>query len=92
MSEVVLTTEVQESLRHIPVRIVARVQAIFDRLRRWPSVSGAKPLRDNLKGNYRIRTGDWRVLFRVFELSKTAEPRWRVTVWRIDNRRDVYED
>jgi mRNA-degrading endonuclease RelE of RelBE toxin-antitoxin system len=38
-----------------------------------------------LKGAYRIRTGDWRVLFTVDRRSK------QITVFRIDNRRGVYE-
>ena len=35
------------------------------RLQRWPEVSGAKPLRGELSGYYRMRTGDYRILFRV---------------------------
>jgi hypothetical protein len=34
------------------------IVAIVDRLQRWPEVSGAKPLRKELVGHYRIRTGD----------------------------------
>jgi mRNA-degrading endonuclease RelE of RelBE toxin-antitoxin system len=59
---------------------------VFERLVRWPNVSGAKPLRGSLKGAYRVRTGDWRVLFTVDEAAK------RITVFRIANRRDVYDD
>jgi mRNA interferase RelE/StbE len=70
----------------LPLRIQARVQEVFIRLIRWPDVSGVKPLRGSLKGAYRIPTGDWRVLFTVDERAM------RVTVFRIANRRDVYED
>jgi mRNA-degrading endonuclease RelE of RelBE toxin-antitoxin system len=49
-------------------------------------VSGIKPLKGSLKGAYRVRTGDWRVLFTV------DEQVGRVTVFRIANRRDVYND
>jgi mRNA-degrading endonuclease RelE of RelBE toxin-antitoxin system len=41
------------------------VTAIIERLGRWPEVSGAKPLRGKLAGRYRIRTGDYRLQFRV---------------------------
>jgi mRNA-degrading endonuclease RelE of RelBE toxin-antitoxin system len=34
-------------------------------LRNYPAVSGAKPLRANLTGHYRLRTGDYRLQFRV---------------------------
>ncbi|MGD0461489.1 MAG: type II toxin-antitoxin system RelE/ParE family toxin [Tepidisphaeraceae bacterium] len=76
----------RENFKSLPLRIQVRVQEVFDRLTRWPNVSGVKPLRRSLKGAYRIRTGDWRVLFTV---DVRAE---RVIVFRIDNRRDVYED
>jgi mRNA-degrading endonuclease RelE of RelBE toxin-antitoxin system len=61
-----------------------RILAALERLQNWPSVSGAKPLRGELKGCFRVRCGDWRIVFR---------PRGddSVYVLRIDNRRDVYE-
>ena len=81
--EVRFTAEAQQDFDSLPLVIRARVQEVLGRLARWPEVSGTKPLRGELKGAYRIRTGDWRVLFRVDER--------RVTVFRIANRRDVYE-
>lgn len=86
MYVVELTAEARSDLDALPLPIVARVLAIFERLRRWPDVSGAKPLRRTLRGNYRIRTGSYRVLFRVETVHEL------VVVWKIDNRRDVYED
>jgi mRNA-degrading endonuclease RelE of RelBE toxin-antitoxin system len=38
---------------------------LLGRLEEWPSVSGAKPLQGNLAGRYRLRTGDYRLQFRV---------------------------
>ena len=34
-------------------------------LRAWPEVSGVRPLRGDLVGHFRLRTGDYRVQFRV---------------------------
>jgi mRNA-degrading endonuclease RelE of RelBE toxin-antitoxin system len=89
MTSVELTPGAQDAMRSLPVPLVARVQRVFDRLLKWPDVSGAKVLRGRLKGSHRIRTGDWRVLFRV---SRSGPKDWRIVVWRIENRRDVYED
>jgi mRNA-degrading endonuclease RelE of RelBE toxin-antitoxin system len=60
-----------------------RVEAVFARLESWPATSGAKPLRRALAGAFRIRAGDWRVVFRL----AGAE----VHVERIAHRRDVYD-
>jgi len=43
----------------------SRVLTILKKLEDWPAVSGAKSLRHALVGHYRIRTGDYRVQFRV---------------------------
>ena len=65
LAKVLVTPEAAEEHESLPEVIQARVLGIFERLRRWPDVSGAKPLTGPLAGHYRIRTGDYRVQFRV---------------------------
>ena len=65
MATVVLTGEARRQMDALPRDIHYRVAAILIRLEDWPDVSGAKPLRGELAGHYRIRTGDYRVQFRV---------------------------
>lgn len=81
---VLLTPDAQSELDGLPATIRARVLRILVRLAAWPSVSGAKPLSGARAGHYRIRTGDWRVIFRV------VTP--QIIVVRIQHRSDVYED
>jgi mRNA-degrading endonuclease RelE of RelBE toxin-antitoxin system len=80
---VVLTVKAEAEFVSLPVTIQARVTAVLERLTNWPNVSGAKPLRGALKGHYRVRTGDWRVLFTV---------KAHVIVVRIEHRSTVYDD
>jgi mRNA-degrading endonuclease RelE of RelBE toxin-antitoxin system len=68
----------------LPRGIQPRVDKIILRLSKWPQVSGAKPLVGNLAGNFRIRTGDYRIVFRVVGD--------KVIVWKIGDRKDVYLD
>ena len=79
-----LTPEAAKQLEQLPRVIRARVELIFHRLQQWPHVSGAKPLRGNLAGHYRIRTGDWRVQFHLQGAT--------VVVERIGNRDRFYEE
>jgi mRNA-degrading endonuclease RelE of RelBE toxin-antitoxin system len=58
-----LTADAARQLQKLPRTIRTRVMHILDRLERWPDVSGAKPLRGELAGKFRSRTGDWRVQF-----------------------------
>ncbi|MDA1053047.1 MAG: type II toxin-antitoxin system RelE/ParE family toxin [Planctomycetota bacterium] len=57
--------EAQAELIALPLTIKGRIVRLLERLERWPEVSGAKPLRGNLAGRYRMRTGDYRVQFYV---------------------------
>jgi len=84
MVEVFLTPEAQADSEHLPLVIQARVQEVVERLKQWPNVSGAKPLRYEWKGHFRIRTSDWRVIFK--------EVRPNVLVVRVKHRSEVYED
>jgi mRNA-degrading endonuclease RelE of RelBE toxin-antitoxin system len=83
MVKVEFTAEAQRGLEDIPLAIRLRCYGIMARLREWPDVSGAKPLRGEFKGCFRIRTGDWRIVIRP-----KGSVLWIV---RIDNRKDVYE-
>jgi mRNA-degrading endonuclease RelE of RelBE toxin-antitoxin system len=49
----------------LPRTIQTRVLRLVERLDRWPNVSGAKPPSGDLAGHWRLRTGDYRVQFRV---------------------------
>jgi len=86
MFTVTVTTDAREQLLKLPLTIRVRISQVFERLEKWPDVSGAKPLRRGMKGSYRIRTGDYRVLFSV------NEPRRTISVWKIGDRKDVYEE
>jgi mRNA interferase RelE/StbE len=85
MFEVLVSGTARAEFLALSRGIQTRVQGVFDRLAEWPRVSGAKPLRHELIGAFRIRTGDWRVLFRVNESAR------QIVVFRIAHRRDVYE-
>ncbi len=79
-----ITPEAFKQVEDLDEPIHSRVIAIVERLENWPLVSGAKPLRHGLTGHYRIRTGDYRVQFRV--VSGT------VIVERIGHRDGFYGD
>jgi mRNA interferase RelE/StbE len=75
-------------LHHIPdlpksVRKLVE-RAIDSRLTVAP-IDYGKPLQYTLKGHRRIRVGDWRVVYRIDEATKT------VYVVAIKHRKDVYD-
>ncbi len=82
---VTITPAARVELERVPLVIRNRIVGVFERLEKWPAVSGAKPLRGNLHGRYRIRTGDYRIVFTV-----TPDGR-KVTIWKIGNRGTIYD-
>ena len=65
MPNVTLEYDAAKQLGDLPKPIKSRMIELLARLAEWPNVSGAKPLSGNLAGHYRLRTGDYRMQFRV---------------------------
>lgn len=84
MAIVRLEHQTEADVLALPLTIKVRVEAVLVRLGRWPNISGAKPLKGEWAGHYRIRTGDWRVIFRPISPD--------VIVVRIKHRSEVYDD
>jgi len=78
-----ITPEALEQFAGLPKPIQARVRNVVARLQKWPDVSGAKPMRGNLTGNYRIRTGDYRIVFKALPGA--------VVIWKLGYRGDIYD-
>jgi mRNA interferase RelE/StbE len=84
MATVSLTPQAAEQLDALNNPLHGRVLRLLMRLERWPEVSGAKALKGELSGWYRLRTGDYRVQFAVVGDN--------VIVERIGHRDGFYEE
>lgn len=82
-ARVLLTPQARRDLRKLPAGLLPRIQSLFERLAEWPEVSGVKWLGEDWQGHARLRTGDWRVIFRVQES--------HVVIVRVRHRKRVYE-
>lgn len=65
MATVVMRPEAAAQLEALKNPIHGRVLNLLLRLEQWPNVSGAKSLKGELAGRYRLRTGDYRVQFYI---------------------------
>ena len=84
MPNVTIEEDAAKELGTLPKPIKSRMVELLARLADWPSVSGAKSLRGNLTGHYRLRTGDYRLQYRV-------EAR-QVVVERVGHRDRFYDE
>lgn len=87
MALVLVTPSAQKQIDALPRAIHGRVNAVLARLAAWPNVSGAKPLRGDLAGQFRVRTGDYRVQVAVTGKGDAAI----VTVVKIGKRDGFYD-
>ena len=82
--DLTITPAAAREFDQLPPTIQGRMIRVFERLKNFPVVSGAKPLRGELAGRFRMRTGDYRVQFRVEGN--------RVIVEKVGHRDGFYED
>ncbi|HLL89586.1 MAG TPA: type II toxin-antitoxin system RelE/ParE family toxin [Tepidisphaeraceae bacterium] len=87
MATVDITPDALGQFDDLPRAIQRRMTNVVARLEAWPNVSGAKPMRGKLAGNFRVRTGDYRVLFRVEHHGEE----FVIVVWRFGYRGDIYD-
>ena len=64
MYQLELTAQAQRQLDKLPAEDLERIVAAIQQLRDNPRASGVKKLRGPI---YRIRVGDWRIVYAVFE-------------------------
>jgi mRNA-degrading endonuclease RelE of RelBE toxin-antitoxin system len=91
MATVVLTPDVVRDIAGLPSPIVARLERLVARLQHWPEVSGVKSLRGDLAGHYRLRTGDYRLQFRVERTRRTVQVERLIKRRRMIEEREVVE-
>ncbi|BAU10896.1 plasmid stabilization system protein like protein [Leptolyngbya sp. NIES-3755] len=96
MYELELTRKAQKFYENADASLVRRLNQCFDQLRQDPySLSNVKAMKGNYEGCFRYRVGDYRVIYRIDEISSDGhsdEMREVVIVLLIAHRREVYHD
>jgi mRNA interferase RelE/StbE len=86
MFEVILTREALRTYRKAETPLVRKLNRSFDILSINPySHPNIKKLTGTLRGRFRYRVGDWRVVYRIDEKTK------QVIILVIAHRSDVYQ-
>jgi mRNA interferase RelE/StbE len=75
---------VAKDLRDLPLSVFQRVDRAILNLRIDPRPPGYKKLRHPAIGQYRLRVGDWRIIYDVNDADH------EVLILRVMHRRDVY--
>lgn len=73
----------KKDLRNLPRQDVLRILSAVEKLADEPFPNGSQKLA-NAERTFRVRVGDYRVVYEVFSATKTIE------IQRVRHRRDVY--
>jgi len=85
MYAIVVSKEALKELKALPKVIVRNISNAIDGLEEQPRPSGCKKLKGIQPALWRIRIGDYRVIYLVDDVVRIVEIR------RIAHRKDVYE-
>ncbi len=77
-----LTRRAEQELERLPNNVLQRIVTKLRTLESNPFPSGVKKLQGHT--GYRLRIGDYRVLYEVFTTEK------QIVVYAVGNRKDVY--
>lgn len=83
MYEIVVTPHAVRDLKKLPREVLKRIDRVLLELGE-PHTFGIKRLKDHRIADWRIRAGDYRVLFDIDEVRKT------VVILRVGHRKDIY--
>lgn len=81
---VVLTEDAERDLSRLDRKTASRVASRMRWLAGHFDERGPQPLGGALRGYYKLRVGDWRVIYEIDRDNRT------LTVHAIDHRRDIY--
>jgi mRNA interferase RelE/StbE len=84
MHEVLLSGQAERDLKRLPAEVFQRVIAGIRALGANPRLHGCRKLRGSTRDDYRIRVGEYRVVYEIADAKKT------VRIMRVRHRREVY--
>ena len=82
--EILIKASAEKEIRRLSSEMCERITSAILALRDEPRPSGVRKLKGRDEEGWRIRVGDYRVLYRIDDELR------QVTIYRVGHRRDVY--
>ncbi len=83
--QIKIRKEALKELTHLPAKVNIRIASAIDQLAIDPRPVGSKKLKGEKEYLWRIRVGDYRVIYLIEDTIRIIEIR------KIGNRRDIYQ-
>ena len=85
MYHITIKKSAQKELLRLPVKVSHRIAAAIEALKAAPRPKGSKKLKGASEELWRIRIGDYRVIYEIDDFIKIVDIR------RVGHRKDIYE-
>ena len=84
MFRIIYAKSVSKDIRKLPASSLSKIKQEIEDLREFPNISQIKHLKNHPIADYRLRIGNYRVLFDV------DWERMEIVILKIGHRKDVY--
>ena len=74
-----------KELEHLPAKIVKNISPAINNLSENPRPDGCKKLKGSQEGAWRIRIGDYRVLYIIDDIVRIID------IQKVGHRKDIYK-
>ncbi len=81
---IVISDSALKQLERIPKPYTKKIGQVIDRLAESPRPSGVKKLKGMTEDLYRVRVGDYRIIYSIDDVIKVVDIR------KIGHRKDIY--
>lgn len=85
MYQIVIKPSARKELRKLPVHIATSIARKIDNLAKNPQPEGCKKLVNNKEELWRVRMGDYRILYAIDDTVRIVD------IQHVGNRRDIYK-
>lgn len=85
MYEIIIGSSAEKDLNKLPASVLKKVVPAIDSLAKEPRPNGCKKLKGSDENLWRIRVGDYRIIYMIGDTLKIIDIR------RVRHRKEVYE-
>ena len=85
MYQIIVKTSARKELKKLPVSVATSIAVKIDGLAKNPRPEGCKKLVNNKEELWRIRVGDYRILYAIDDSIRIVD------IHHVGNRREIYK-
>lgn len=85
MYQIIFGRSAEKDLEQLPLKETKRISKVIDELAKEPRPIGSKKLKGTDRNLWRVRIGDYRVVYNINDTIKIVDIR------KVGHRKDIYE-